>query len=113
MPITHTNSGRSIENGALGTYFSGTSTDTATMQVRVELFDAAGGAPFNDAAATSLSVGPGATVIFGTNWGKLLGDTAVAALLDRLLHNALILKCGPRSWRTKTSADLRTEGSAA
>ncbi|MEO7091863.1 MAG: IS21-like element helper ATPase IstB, partial [Polyangiales bacterium] len=36
------------------------------------------------------------------DWGKLLGDTAaVTALLDRLLHHAHILKCGPRSWRTK------------
>jgi len=42
------------------------------------------------------------------DWGKLLGDTAaVTALLDRLLHHAHILKCGPRSWRTKTQADLR------
>ena len=31
-------------------------------------------------------------------WGKLLGDTAaVTALLDRLLHHAHVLKCGPRS----------------
>jgi len=36
------------------------------------------------------------------DWGKLLGDTAaVAAMLDRLLHHAHVLKCGPRSWRTK------------
>jgi len=35
------------------------------------------------------------------DWGKLLGDnTTVTALLDRLLHHAHILKCGPRSWRT-------------
>lgn len=41
------------------------------------------------------------------DWGKLLGDTAaVAALLDRLLHHAHVLKCGPRSWRTK-GADLK------
>jgi DNA replication protein DnaC len=38
------------------------------------------------------------------DWGKLLGDNAaVTALLDRLLHHAHILKCGPRSWRTKTA----------
>lgn len=44
------------------------------------------------------------------DWGKLLGDTAaVAALLDRLLHHAHVLKCGPRSWRTKVQADLRAE----
>ncbi len=36
------------------------------------------------------------------DWGKLLGDNAaVSALLDRLLHHAHILKCGPKSWRTK------------
>ena len=52
--------------GGLSTFFSCTSTDTATMQVGVELFASAGGAPDNDAVATSLSVGPGATVIFGT-----------------------------------------------
>ena len=44
------------------------------------------------------------------DWGKLLGDTAaVSALLDRLLHHAHVLKCGPRSWRTKMQTDLRTE----
>jgi DNA replication protein DnaC len=35
------------------------------------------------------------------DWGRLLGDTAaVSALLDRLLHHAHVLKCGPKSWRT-------------
>ena len=44
------------------------------------------------------------------DWGKLLGDTAaVTALLDRLLHHAHVLKCGPRSWRTKVHTDSRTE----
>jgi DNA replication protein DnaC len=44
------------------------------------------------------------------DWGKLLGDTAaVTALLDRLLHHAHVLKCGPRSWRTKVHTDLRQE----
>ena len=47
------------------------------------------------------------------DWGKLLGDTAaVTALLDRLLHHAHVLKCGPRSWRTKVQTDLRTEEAA-
>jgi DNA replication protein DnaC len=37
------------------------------------------------------------------DWGKLLGDSAaVTAMLDRLLHHGHVLKCGPRSWRTKT-----------
>jgi len=42
------------------------------------------------------------------DWGKLLGDAAaVTAMLDRLLHHAHILKCGPRSWRTKLQTDLQ------
>jgi DNA replication protein DnaC len=44
------------------------------------------------------------------DWGKLLGDNAaVTAMVDRLLHHAHVLKCGPRSWRTKVQADLRQE----
>ena len=39
------------------------------------------------------------------DWGKLLADAAaVGAMLDRLLHHGHLLKCGPRSWRTKTAA---------
>jgi DNA replication protein DnaC len=39
------------------------------------------------------------------DWGRLLGDTAaVSALLDRLLHHAHVLKCGPKSWRTHRAA---------
>ena len=39
------------------------------------------------------------------DWGKLLGDTAaVGSMLDRLLHHGHVVKCGPRSWRTKTAA---------
>ena len=55
-----------MSTGGLGTYFSCTSTDTTTMQVGVEVFSSGGGAPVNDAVATSLTVAPGATVIFGT-----------------------------------------------
>jgi len=44
------------------------------------------------------------------DWGKLLGDAAaVTALLDRLLHHAQVLTCGPRSWRTR----LHSERSAS
>ena len=39
------------------------------------------------------------------DWGKLLGDAAaVSAMLDRLLHHGHVIKCGPRSWRTKLDA---------
>ena len=40
------------------------------------------------------------------DWGKLLGDTAaVTAMLDRVLHHAHVLTCGPRSWRTRLHSD--------
>jgi len=40
------------------------------------------------------------------DWGKLLGDTAaVSSMLDRLLHHGKVLKCGPKSWRTKSGAE--------
>jgi DNA replication protein DnaC len=46
------------------------------------------------------------------DWGKLLGDVAaVSAMLDRLLHHAHVLKCGPRSWRTR-AAGLQSEAAA-
>lgn len=45
------------------------------------------------------------------DWGKLLGDVAaVTAMLDRLLHHGHVLKCGPRSWRTKTAASTAGGG---
>ena len=47
------------------------------------------------------------------DWGKLLGDNAtVTALLDRLLHHAHVLKCGPRSWRG-CSANLPSTSESA
>jgi DNA replication protein DnaC len=48
------------------------------------------------------------------DWGKLLGDTAaVTAMLDRLLHHGHILKCGPRSWRTRSQGGPGAEPSAS
>jgi DNA replication protein DnaC len=45
------------------------------------------------------------------DWGKVLGDVAaVTAMLDRLLHHGHVLKCGPRSWRTKTAAGSSSTG---
>ena len=39
------------------------------------------------------------------DWGKLLADVAaVGAMLDRMLHHGHVLKCGPKSWRTKMTA---------
>jgi DNA replication protein DnaC len=56
-----------------------------------------------------------ASTVFTSNrpvedWGKLFGDTAaVAAMLDRLLHHGHVLKCGPRSWRTKHQGNLQPQ----
>jgi len=48
------------------------------------------------------------------DWGRLLGDVAaVSAMLDRLLHHGHVLKCGPRSWRTKASSDMSKDREAA
>jgi DNA replication protein DnaC len=48
------------------------------------------------------------------DWGKMLGDVAaVSAMLDRLLHHGHVLKCGPRSWRTKLAPLAPAEGLAA
>ena len=44
------------------------------------------------------------------DWGRLLGDTtAVTAMLDRLLHHGHVLKCGPKSWRTRKSTGLHND----
>ncbi|MEN8184232.1 MAG: IS21-like element helper ATPase IstB [Myxococcota bacterium] len=44
------------------------------------------------------------------DWGRLLGDTAaVTAMLDRLLHHAHLIKCGPKSWRTREAALSKTK----
>lgn len=56
-----------------------------------------------------------ASTLFTSNrpvedWPKLFGDApAVAAMLDRLLHHGHVLKCGPRSWRTRLNATPGTE----
>jgi DNA replication protein DnaC len=48
------------------------------------------------------------------DWGKMLGDVAaVSAMLDRLLHHGHLLKCGPRSWRTKLAPSAATAGPAS
>ena len=47
------------------------------------------------------------------DWGKLLGDVAaVTAMLDRILHHGHVLKCGPRSWRTKMAVAAAAAGDA-
>jgi hypothetical protein len=69
---------------------------------------------YREAIELGLSRGRNAVAIWHRpveDWGKLLGDAAaVSAMLDRLLHHGHVLKCGPRSWRTK--ADLPPQEAA-
>ena len=84
---------------SLGTFFSCTSTDKAPMRVGVEIFGVGGGAPLNDAAASSLSVGPGATVMFGTSTApgfiisSDLGAPAISKGSARVLSTSKKLIC--------------------
>jgi len=52
--------------GGLGTYFSCTNKSPIAALVSVEVFGEEGGAPCNDASAVSVSVAPGASVMFAT-----------------------------------------------
>ena len=54
-----------IGGGGLQTFFSCTNLDAVNVTVGVEVFGALGGAPITDPVATSLSVVPDGTVIFG------------------------------------------------
>ena len=54
-----------VTAGGLGTYVSCTSASTAAARVSVEVFDA-DGTTINDPSAVSVSVDPGATVMFAT-----------------------------------------------
>jgi hypothetical protein len=51
-----------INSGGIGAFFSCTNLDAVNVTIGVEIFGSAGGAAINDAAGTSLSVLPGATV---------------------------------------------------
>jgi len=76
------------------------------MQVGVELFGFAGGAPINDPVATSLSVAPGATVLFGTGaavWisvnsslgsGTSKGSARILATSKKLTCTAFVADSG-------------------
>lgn len=74
-----------VANGPLGTYFSCTSTDTAAMQVGVEVFGAAGGAAINDSVGTSVSILPGGTAVFGAGLvpAGFLVDSMVVGFVSR------------------------------
>lgn len=81
------------------TFFSCTSTDTAAMQVGVELFAGPGGAAANDAAATSVSVNPGGTVLLGTSPAMAfsitanVGSTLTSTMSARILATSKKLAC--------------------
>lgn len=94
-----------MHQGTPGTFFTCTSTDTVPMKVGVEVFDFVGNFT-NDVAATSLSVAPGATVMFGTsaavgividsNVGGLIGNGSarILATSKKLVCNAFVADTG-------------------
>jgi hypothetical protein len=113
-----------IDSAGLGTFFSCTSTDSATMQVGVEIFYSPGGAAGNDPVATSLSVGPGATVIFGTSaavgisiysnlgvGGLSQGSARILATSKKLICTAYIADLGnappATAWQLTIVAKLK------
>src|SRR5262249_12325003 len=64
----------------LGTYFSCTSTATASIRVAVEVFGPTGGDPINDATMQTLTVPAGGSVTFGTAFAVGLStDVSLAA----------------------------------
>ena len=92
-----------IDSGGLATYFSCTSTDTAQVQVCVEVFTSSGFQISNDCSSTSVSrsVAPGATVLFGTNaaaWvsvdsvvgGSTKGSARIVATSKKLACTAFV-----------------------
>jgi len=80
-------------------FFSCTSTDIAAMQVGVELFFGPGGPAVNDAAATSVSVNPGGSVILGTSpatafsVNSVIGGTLESSSSARILATSKKLAC--------------------
>jgi hypothetical protein len=86
-----------IDNGlGMGTFFACTSTDTAPMQVGIDVFGSFGGGPCNDAVGTSVTVAPGATVTFGTRTTVWIGVVDVGHCLNgsaRILATSRKLAC--------------------
>jgi len=65
------------------------------------------------AVRTAAPMTPERRPITFTVGDSVLGDAAaVAAMLDRLLHHGHVLKCGPRSWRTKIGEPLPSDEAA-
>jgi hypothetical protein len=107
METFHVYSVPSVIGGpGLATFFFCTSTDTASMQVGVEVFYSIGTAPqHNDPVATSLNLTPGGTVIFGTDavagvaptysnlgtWGLTQGSARILSTSEELTCTALIV----------------------
>jgi hypothetical protein len=73
-----------VSNFHLATTFTCTNTLGSTVIVGVELFGPAGGAPLNDASATSLVVAPGATVVLATTaMGAFSVDSNLATAVSK------------------------------
>ena len=67
-----------VHAGSLATFFSCTNTTDNAIRVGVEVFGPGGGAPQNDASATSLNVSPSGTAMFGSTAAGLSPDSNIA-----------------------------------
>ncbi len=94
-----------LNNAGLGTYFSCTSAETTkNAQVGVELFAQAGGGPVNNSAATSLTLVPGQTGTFGTQFASgILSDSLLGGAFSR--GSARILSTSAKLICTAVVAD--------
>ena len=83
----------------LAPFFSCSNLDAVPVTVGVELFGWAGGGPYNDAAATSLSIAPGATWTFRTSFGVWfsassdLGGAGMGSGSARILATSKKIAC--------------------
>ncbi len=88
-----------INVGGVSSFFNCTSLDVVPIQVGVELFGLSGGGPINNPVTTSLSLAPGATVIFSTGpaagflISSNLGSTAYSKGSARILATSKKLAC--------------------
>lgn len=93
-----------VDIGGLEAFFSCTNLDAVPVTIGVELFAFNGGLG-NDAAATSLAVAPGATVLFGTSSSTYMAVDSLISSLPSSKNSARILATSKKIGCTAFLAD--------
>jgi hypothetical protein len=96
VSATHHFSVPGVVNNGLATVFACTNVSSSDIIVGVEVFGAAGGAALNDASATSLTVAPSGTAMFGT-------QALAGIVVDRALNVGIVHKGSARILATAKS----------